>query len=248
MGRPALCEPDGVRFDWSMHAPTRIVSTPWPSALPSLGRALLGLVCVGCGPMTEAAPFLDPADAYWSERAPESFHVRFATTAGEFLLRVERSWSPHGADRFYNFARSGYLDGQRFTRVVPEFICQWGIHGDPEVAQAWRNATIPDDPVVMSNTRGRIAFAMTGPHTRTTQFYISLVDNSRLDEQGFSPFGEVIQGMDVVDRIYSGYGENAGGGVRRGNQDPLFEGGNDYIDRQYPELDHVIEAIIENPA
>ena len=190
----------------------------------------------------EPPPLADVSDPYWTEPAPDTADIEFQTTAGTFLLRVVRAWSPHGADRFYNFARAGYLDGQRFTRVVPDFICQWGIHGDPVVAQAWRHATIPDDPVVVSNTRGRIAFAMTGPDTRTTQYYISLVDNSRLDEQGFSPFGEVIVGMEVVDRIHSGYGEDAGGGVRRGNQDPLFEGGNAYIDAQYPELDHIVRA------
>ncbi len=189
-------------------------------------------------------PLTAPTDPYWTAPAPATFDVRFETTAGDFVVRVTREWSPHGADRFYNFARSGYLDGQRFTRVVPDFICQWGIHGDPSVAQAWRNAAIPDDPVRVSNTRGRIAYAMTGPDTRTTQFYVSLVDNSRLDQQGFSPFGEVIDGMEVVDRIYSGYGEESGGGVRRGNQDPLFEGGNGYIDRLYPELDHVVRASI----
>ncbi len=218
------------------------------------GAAALSLVAVmalgswasGCAPGdgSSAPPLTDPSDPYWTEAAPPTFDVRFETTAGDFVVRVVREWSPHGADRFYNLARSGYLDGQRFTRVVPEFICQWGIHGDPAVSQAWRHAVIPDDPVRVSNTRGRIAYAMTGPDTRTTQFYISLVDNSRLDEQGFSPFGEVVEGLEVVDRIHAGYGENAGGGMRRGNQDPLFEGGNAYIDRQYPELDHVVRAAV----
>lgn len=193
-------------------------------------------------------PLTDPTDPYWTTQAPDTFLVRFETTAGEFDVRAVRAWSPHGADRFYNFARSGYLDGQRFTRVVPGFICQWGIHGDPTVSQAWRSFAMPDDPVRVSNTRGRIAFAMTGPDTRTTQFYVSLVDNSRLDAEGFSPFGEVVRGMDTVDRIYSGYGEEAGGGVRRGNQDPLFQGGNVYIDAEYPDLDHVVRASVQPAA
>jgi len=235
-----------------MHASTRIVSTsqgPNQRAVRSvIPCVFVCALAAACGSASAPPPLLDPADPYWTEPAPETFDVRFETTAGTFVLRVEREWSPHGADRFYNFARSGYLNEQRFTRVVPDFICQWGIHGDPAVAQAWRSATIPDDPVRVSNTRGRIAYAMTGPDTRTTQFYISVVDNSRLDEQGFSPFGEVIEGMAVVDRIYSGYGEDAGGGVRRGNQDPLFAGGNRYIDEQYPELDHVIGATIMPPA
>jgi len=229
----------GLLSTWSLPAPrgaTRVMRLCVVFLIPCLWVA-------GCG-ADAPPPLLDPTDPYWTEPAPEDFQVRFETTAGVFVLRVVRAWSPNGADRFYNFARSGYLDGQRFTRVVPDFICQWGIHGTAEVAQAWRNAAFTDDPVVESNTRGRIAFAMTGPDTRTTQFYISLADNSRLDEQGFSPFGEVIDGMDVVDRIYSGYGEDAGGGVRRGNQDPLFAGGNAYIDQQYPELDHVVDATI----
>ncbi len=180
----------------------------------------------------------------WSAPAPAQFDAEFETTAGRFVLRVVREWAPLGADRFYQFVRYGFYDDQRINRVIPNFICQWGIHGEPEVSQAWRASTILDDPVVATNTRGRIAFAMTGPDTRSTQVYISLVDNSRLDEQGFAPFGEVIEGMDVVDRIYSGYGEEAGGGMRRGAQDPLFEQGNEYIDVHYPNLDHIIRATI----
>lgn len=209
------------------------------------------VVGAGCGPTDTASdtpPALaHPTDRAWSAQAPDAYLASVETSAGSFVIQVKRSWAPIGADRFYNLVRYGFYDGQRFTRVVPDFICQWGIAGDPAVSQAWRDSTIPDDPVVASNLRGRIAYAMTGPDTRSTQVYISLVDLERLDDQGFAPFGEVVEGMDVVDQIYSGYGEEAGGGMRRGAQDPLFEGGNAYIDAHWPELDHIIRAHIVEP-
>lgn len=197
-----------------------------------------------CSPGDAPPPLLDPDASAWSQPGPTSFVAEFETTSGSFSIQVKREWAPLGADRFYHLVRTGFFDEQRFTRVVPEFICQWGIHGDPAVSVPWRSSTIADDPVVASNIRGRIAYAMTGPDTRSTQVYINLVDNVRLDEQGFAPFGEVVNGMEVVDRIFSGYGEEAGGGMRRGMQDPLFEGGNAYIDAQYPDLDHILRAHI----
>ncbi len=157
-----------------------------------------------------------------------------------------RDWAPLGADRFYNLARAGYYDDSRFTRVVPKFIAQFGLAGDPAVAAKWVNNAFPDDPVTHSSVRGTIAFAMTGPNARTTQLYVSLVDNSRLDVQGFSPLGRVISGMDVVDSLYSGYGENSGGGVRAGKQGPLVAGGNAYVDREFPKLDHLNRITISD--
>jgi len=189
---------------------------------------------------------LDPDHADWSEESPDSFRARFETNEGPFVIEVHRTWSPRGADHFYNLVRHGFYDDQRFSRVVEGFITQWGLSGDPEVTRAWKGRTIPDDPVVASNLRGYISYAMTGPDTRSTQVYISMVDNTRLDRQGFSPLGQVVEGMEVVDRLYSGYGEDAGGGMRAGNQGPVEEGGTAYLVEHYPELDFVIQARIES--
>lgn len=188
---------------------------------------------------------LNPTHPGWQERAPESFRARFETNKGMFIIKVNRVWAPIGADHFYNLIRHGFYNDQRFTRVVPNFIVQWGLSGDPEVTRAWRKHNIPDDPVVESNTRGAVAYAMTGPDTRLTQVYISLVDNSRLDEQGFVPFGQVVEGMKVVNSLYHGYGEEAGGGMRAGNQGPIEQGGNAYLLANYPELDHINQAFVE---
>ena len=191
---------------------------------------------------------LDPGHPAWAEPAPDTFLARFETSAGDFAIEVVRAWAPIGADRFHNLVRHGYYDDSRFHRTVPEFIVQWGLAGDPEVTAAWMDQTIPDDEsVVASNVRGTIAFAFTDPNTRTTQVYINVVDNSRLDAQGFPPIGRVVEGMDVVDRIYSGYGENSGGGVRRGDQSPIVAEGNAYLDREFPLLDRLIRATIEPP-
>ena len=190
---------------------------------------------------------LDPTLPVWSEAAPDTFVARFETSAGDFAIEVVRSWAPVGADRFYNLVRHGYYDDARFHRTVPDFIVQWGLAGQPEVTAAWIGETIPDDDaVVASNVRGTVAFAFTEPHTRTTQVYINLVDNSRLDAQGFPPFGRVVEGMEVVDRIYPGYGENSGGGLRRGDQSAIVAGGNDYLDREFPMLTRLLKATVEH--
>ena len=178
--------------------------------------------------------------------APDSFLAHFETGQGTFTVEVTRAWAPRGADRFYDLVRQGYYDDARFHRVVPGFIVQWGIAGDPEITAAWIDHTIPDDTArVASNTRGTIAFAFTEPHTRSTQVYINLVDNTRLDDQGFPPFGRVVAGMDVVDALYSGYGEDSGGGVRAGLQDSLVLQGNAYLDRAFPNLDRIVRASVE---
>jgi cyclophilin family peptidyl-prolyl cis-trans isomerase len=178
--------------------------------------------------------------------APDRFRVRFETSQGDFVLEAHRDWAPHGADRFWELVRSGYYDGCRFFRVIEGDFAQFGIHGEPSVGAGWRERRIPDDPVRQSNRRGRISFAMgTTPNDRTTQVFINLRDNSRLDAQGFAPFGEVVSGMEVVDRLYSGYGESAGGGIRRGKQAPLFEKGNEYWNREFPRLDYIRKAAIQ---
>jgi peptidyl-prolyl cis-trans isomerase A (cyclophilin A) len=157
---------------------------------------------------------------------------------------VERAWAPNGADRFYNLARIGYFDGVRFFRVIKQpkpFMAQFGIHGDPAVNTAWQGTEIPDDPVSQSNTRGMVTFATRGPNTRTTQLFVNFANNANLDASGFSPFGKVTEGMDVVDALYGGYGE----GFPRGQgprQDLIQSQGNAYLGRDFPKLDHVITA------
>ncbi|MFL6234763.1 MAG: peptidylprolyl isomerase [Thermoanaerobaculia bacterium] len=177
-------------------------------------------------------------------RAPELFQVRFETSQGAFVIEVHRDWAPHGADRFHELAASGFFDGSRFFRVVSGFIAQFGVAGDPGVTAAWKDKTIPDDPVRRSNTRGTIAYAMTGPNTRSTQLYVNLADNSRLDVQGFAPIGRVASGMEVVDRLYAGYGEGSGGGMRGGKQGEMLKGGNAWLDANFPKLDRLLRARI----
>ena len=173
-------------------------------------------------------------------RAPDVYRVQIDTTKGAFVVEVQRKWAPRGADRFYELVRSGFFDDSRFFRVRSGFIAQFGIAGEPVVNARWK--PIADDPVRQSNTRGTIAFAMTGPDTRLTQVYINLADNARLDADGFAPFGRVVSGMDVVDRLYDGYGEESGGGMRGGKQAPLLRGGNEYLDANYPKLDRIVRA------
>ena len=185
---------------------------------------------------------LNPKHQAWSERAPDVFNVKFETSKGTFLIEVHREWAPRGADRFCNLVRTGFFDDSRFFRVRPGFIAQFGIPGDPKIAAVWREQTFPDDPVRQSNIRGTIAYAMTGPDTRTTQLYINISENSRLDADGFSPIGRVIEGMETVDQLYSGYGEDAGGGMRGRKQGKIFEGGNAYLDREFPRLDKLVRA------
>jgi len=168
--------------------------------------------------------------------------VRLDTSKGAIVIAVHRDWAPHGADRFLELVRAGYFDDSRFFRVVTGQWAQFGINGDPKVASAWRTRTIPDDPRGQSVTRGRVAFAFAVPNGRTTQIYISLRDNSYQDEQGFVPFGEVVEGMDVADALNAEYGESSGGGIRAGRQQPLFDRGNAYLDREYPRLDRLIRA------
>jgi cyclophilin family peptidyl-prolyl cis-trans isomerase len=176
--------------------------------------------------------------------ATEVFQVRFETSQGPFVVEVHREWAPQGADRLHALVASGYFDDSRFFRVVPGFVAQFGVAGDPKVTAAWRDRTIPDDPVRQSNARGTIAYAMTGPNTRATQLYVNLADNSRLDAQGFAPLGRVTSGMDVVDRLYGGYGETSGGGMRGGRQGEMLKGGNAWLDANFPKLDHLLRARI----
>ncbi len=168
--------------------------------------------------------------------------VRLDTTKGAIVIAVHRNWAPHGAERFLELVNAGYFDDSRFFRVVKGQWAQFGINKDPKTSTAWRQKTIPDDPRGQSVTRGRVAFAFAIPNGRTTQIYISLRDNSYQDEQGFVPFGEVVEGMEAADALNGEYGETSGGGIRAGRQQPLFDGGNAYLDREYPRLDRILRA------
>ncbi len=183
------------------------------------------------------ASALDPAKA--TETAPDTFKAKFETTAGDFTVQVHRDWAPNGADRFYNLVKMGYFQDIAAFRVIDGFMAQFGLHGDPAVTKAWRDAKIKDDPVKESNTRGRLTFAMAGPDTRTTQLFLNYRDNSALDKQGFAPIGEVTgDGMDVVDKFYKGYGEGAprGSGPSQGR---IMEEGNSYLKEEFPELTYI---------
>jgi peptidyl-prolyl cis-trans isomerase A (cyclophilin A) len=179
-----------------------------------------------------------------AREAPAMYRVRIDTSKGPILVEARREWAPHGADRFYNLVRSGYYDDTRFFRVVKHQWAQFGISGDPKIAALWRDRTIPDDAPGRPNRRGTVAFAFAQPDGRATQVFISLRDNSNLDAQGFAPFGEVVGGMDTADALNTEYGETSGGAIRAGRQQPLFDGGNAYLDREYPRLDRLIRARI----
>lgn len=208
-------------------------------------KRLIFLLCILISACTPAKnPLSDPSAKEWTRKAPDKYVVRIETTKGDFEITVDRSNAPIGADRFYNLVRLGYYNDARFHRVVPGFITQFGLAGNPAHSQVWMNQPIKDDPNKISNVRGTIAFAFTEPNTRTTQLYVNMVDNSRLDSGGFAPLGRISKGMDVVDQIYSGYGEDSGGGVRRGNQSKIIAEGNAYLDREFPLLDKLIRARI----
>lgn len=189
------------------------------------------------------AALFDPSRAI--ETAPEVFRVCFETTKGNFVVEVNRAWAPRGADRFYNLVTIGYFDDVALFRAIEGFVVQFGINGEPEVNEKWSEATIPDDPVALSNTRGTMTFATAGPDSRTTQVFINYADrNARLDSMGFSPFGRVVEGMDVVDSFYMGYGD----GPPRGSgpdQEKLQELGNAYLREHFPKMDFIERAYVE---
>jgi peptidyl-prolyl cis-trans isomerase A (cyclophilin A) len=173
--------------------------------------------------------------------APAVFRVRFETSRGAFVVESRRDWAPHGVDRFHQLVASGFFDNARFFRVIPGFVVQFGMHGDPDVARTWEPLTIPDDPVSQSNQRGAVTFATAGPNTRTTQLFINLADNSNLDGMGFAPIGTVIDGMAVVDGLYGGYGDGPPGG-RGPDQPRIRREGNAYLERDFPQLDFIRTA------
>ena len=177
--------------------------------------------------------------------APDTYRVRLETTKGPIVIEVHRDWAPRGADRFHELVTARYFDNNRFFRVVKGQWAQFGINGDPAIAKAWRGRAIRDDPRRQSNVRGMVVFAFAEPNARTTQVYIALKDLSDpQDAQGFAPFGRVVEGMDVADALNSEYGEGSGSGIRAGKQQPLFDGGNAYLDREFPRLDRLLHAVV----
>jgi peptidyl-prolyl cis-trans isomerase A (cyclophilin A) len=209
-------------------------------SLFALGLAL-GLVAPGTGALAQGN-LANPAAL--TERAPATYKARFETNKGAFVLEINRDWAPNGADRFYNLVKNGFYDNVRFFRVISGFMVQFGIHGNPQIAAQWRESRINDDPVKQSNRRGYITFATAGPNTRTSQVFINFGENARLDGSGFAPFGRVIAGMDVIDRLYAEYGEGAPNG-RGPDQGRIQREGNAYLEKDFPRLDFVRKATIE---
>jgi len=189
-----------------------------------------------------SADLSDPSK--FTEKAPDTFKVKFDTTKGAFTVEVTRSLSPHGADRFYNLVKAGYFNDVAFFRVVSHFMVQFGMHGDPKINAAWGKSSIQDDPVKTSNTRGTLTYAMAGPNTRSTQFFINFKDNRNLDNMGFSPFGKVIEGMDVVDKINSEYGDMPQQGGSGPDPEHIGKEGNAYLKKNFPNLDYIKSATL----
>jgi len=197
--------------------------------------------------LVSAAPAFSQAlmnPAALKEQAPPVYRVDFDTSKGPFVIEVHRDWAPNGADRFHNLVKNGFYDNARFFRVIEGFMAQFGVNGDPKISAVWRDARIKDDPARISNKRSFVTFATAGPNTRTTQVFISYGDNSNLDSQGFTPFGQVISGMKVLDSMYSGYGEGAPRGLGP-DQSKLQAEGNAYLASKFGNLDYIKRATIE---
>jgi peptidyl-prolyl cis-trans isomerase A (cyclophilin A) len=221
-----------------------IASSPVPAASAVTPPAATASAATSSAPKASALhpDLLDPTKA--TAKAPDVFKAKFSTTKGDFVVEVHRDWSPHGADRFYNLVKMGFYDDTRFFRAIDGFMVQFGISGDPAINARWQEAGIGDDPVKQSNKRGYVTFAQRGvPNTRTTQVFINYGDNSRLDASSFAPFGQVSQGMNIVDGLYKGYGEGAPGGAGP-DQGSIQAQGNAYLDAKYPQLDGIKRAEI----
>ncbi len=227
---------------------------PEPAPASTTTTAAANPVTMPAGPSPVVAPasgplasvlhpdLLDPSKA--KETAPPVFKAKFSTTKGDFVVEVHRDWAPIGADRFYNLVKMGFYDDTRFFRAIDGFMVQFGLSGDPAVSARWQNANIDDDPVKQSNKRGFVTFATRGKNTRTTQIFVNSSDgNTRLDAMQFTPFGQVVQGMEIVDSLYKGYGE--GSPMGQGPAQALVQSqGNAYMDSQFPKLDGVKHAEI----
>jgi len=211
----------------------------WPLLL--FVAAAVAALAAGCGGGSGSggAPkqLLQPSKL--DAKAPQLYRVHFTTTKGTFVVTVHRAWAPRGATRFYNLVKAGFYDGASFFRVLPHFVVQFGISPYPAVSKAWVDAVIPDDPRRESNTRGTITFATAGKDTRTTQVFVNLGDNTRLDPMGFAPFGRVTSGLSVVDRLYSGYGDKL-----TSLQPEIESKGEKFLVQNYPKLDRIVRARI----
>lgn len=189
------------------------------------------------GAAAAPAPGASATTGTTTPAAAASYKVRFVTSRGPFVVEVHPDWAPIGAKRFRDLVDDRYFDGARFFRVVPNFVVQFGLAADPAKTKKW-NVSITDDPVTHTNRTGAVVFATAGPNTRTAQLFINLASNQSLDEQGFAPFGEVTDGMDVVQKIYPGYGETP-------RQDLIEQQGNEYLTPNFPKLDYIKSAKIE---
>jgi peptidyl-prolyl cis-trans isomerase A (cyclophilin A) len=218
---------NSIRVRWSFAA--LAVSAITLAALPSCAS----------GPAGDRSALLDTAHS--AEIAPEVFRVRFETSRGPFVMEVHHAWSPWAADRFYYLVRRNFYDSAAFFRVLPGYIAQFGINGNPQIAASWQQRLFPDDTTRHeSNLRGRISFASAGPHTRNTQLFINLRNNASLD-QSYAPIGEIVEGMNVVDSLWSGYGDGPPGG-KGADQSRIFAEGNRYLMQDFPKLDYVKTA------
>jgi peptidyl-prolyl cis-trans isomerase A (cyclophilin A) len=218
-------------------------------ALSLLAFFALQLIPVACKDKTPPPPpppeaaLPTPPTVAADPASPDSFRVKFATTKGTFTVDVIRAWAPKGADRFYRLVNEGYFKDVRFFRVLPGFMAQFGLSGNPALNAKMDTLRIADDPVTQSNKRGMLTFATAGPNTRSNQFFINYKDNAMLDAQGFAPFGKVVDGMKAVDAMYSGYGEGAPNGPGP-EQESIRQKGNDYLQRSFPKLDYIKSATI----
>ena len=219
-----------MRAKWLLSAAAPLVALP--------------VLLAGASRQDRPSVLLNPDAPEFRVQAPERIIVRLDSSVGVVDVEVVRRWAPRGADRFVALVRHGYYDGARFFRVRPGRWVQFGVNGDPAIARAWRNRTIPDDPFVHTNTRGTVAFAFAVPNGRTTQVFVNMGDNAAThDKEPFTPFGQVVSGMSQVDAINAEYGEGPGG-IRAGKQDPFFEGGNAWLLRQFPRLDFIRRASV----
>jgi peptidyl-prolyl cis-trans isomerase A (cyclophilin A) len=223
----------------SAQTPAQAPAQPKASTAPKTGAS--------AKPRTAAASPYERAllrPALLKDKAPETYQVKCSTTRGDFTLSVTRAWAPIGADRFYNLVKHHFYDNATVFRVVPNFVAQFGLSAYPPVSAAWKNANLTDDPVTQSNKKGYITFATAGPNTRTTQVFINLVDNVRLDKMGFAPFGQVTEGMNAVDLFYDQYGDASGP-----DQDQIEKEGKAYLDKGWPKLDIIKSAtLVGEPA
>jgi peptidyl-prolyl cis-trans isomerase A (cyclophilin A) len=201
---------------------------------------VIAIACAKDSPPPQRSDSTARAPSSAAAPAPDTFRVAFETTRGDFAVDVIRAWSPRDVDRFHELVKAGYFTDVAFFRVLPGFVAQFGMHGDPSTNKRWDDSPIPDDPVVQSNKRGTIVFATSGPNTRGNQFFINFANNSSLDRQGFSPFGRVVEGMGVVDSIYAGYGEEP-------DQSRVAAEGNAYLKRHFPRLDYIKSARVVGP-